>query len=208
MTIAENRETFFARLEPFFAPSVLLDVQLAYTLAKFGHRSQVRKELNDHGDPIRYFEHVRRTALIMVDEARIIKPELVISALLHDVVEDAPNVPPAMIEKAFGSDVVIIVKTVSKVPKLGYLERFNVCTDWRPYFVKACDRLDNLRSLEGTAPEFRSKQVKETKEHYIPLFRKGLSLTPVAFKPGFEDVWQLVVNELSRQQTLVERAST
>lgn len=203
-TITENRETFFARIEPFFAPSVLLDVQLAYTLAKFGHRSQVRKELNDHGDPVRYFEHVRRTALIMVDEVRIIKPELVISGLLHDVVEDAPNLPPAMLEKCFGHDVVCIVKTVSKVPKLGYLERFNMCTDWRPFFVKACDRLDNLRSLPGTTREFRQKQVKETQEHYLPLFKRGLSLTPVTFKPNMEDAVQLVMDELSRQKTLLE----
>lgn len=206
MTITENRETFFARLDPFFAPSVLLDVQLAYTLAKFGHRSQVRKELNDIGDPIRYFEHVRRTALIMVDEARIIRPELVISGLLHDVVEDAPNLPPPMLEKCFGHDVVCIVKTVSKVPKLGYLERFNMSTDWRPFFVKACDRLDNLRSMSAptVTREFRQKQVKETQEHYLPLFKRGISLTPVAFVPKMEDTVQLVMDELSRQKTLLE----
>ncbi len=202
--MTENRESFFSRLTPFFAPSTLLDIQLAYTLAKFGHRSQVRKELDDHGDPIHYFEHVRRTALIMVDEARIVKPELIMAGLLHDVVEDAPNLPPAMLERAFGQDVVLIVKTASKVPKDGYLERFKMCTDWRAYFVKACDRLDNLRSMTETSVEFRQKQVKETKEHYIPLFVRGLSLTPSPFKDGFEDVLQLVMNEVQRQATLLE----
>ncbi len=60
----ENRETFFSRLEPFLVPSQLLNIKLAYTLAKYGHRSQHRKELDINGEPVRYFEHVRRVTLV------------------------------------------------------------------------------------------------------------------------------------------------
>lgn len=119
----ENRQTFFERLEPFFPPSILLDVQLAYTLAKFGHRAQFRKDEKDAGgEPLRYFEHVRRVSLILIDEAQIVNREMVLAALLHDGVEDTRDLTPEMIEHCFGSDVVSLVKTLSKVPKEGYLE--------------------------------------------------------------------------------------
>ena len=163
--MTENRESFFSRLEPFLAPSVLLDVQHAYTLAKYGHRAQVRKELDTSGEPIRYFEHVRRVAILLVDEVKIVKSEMIVAALLHDIIEDAPNLPPALIEHCFGIDVVCIIKTLSKTPKEGYVDRFYMCTDWRPYVIKACDRLDNLRSLCSASKQFRAKQVEETMQY-------------------------------------------
>lgn len=202
--MTENRESFFRRLEPFMAPSVLLDVQLAYTLAKFGHRSQVRKELDDHGDPIRYFEHVRRVAITLVDEAKIVLPEMVVSSLLHDVIEDAPNLPPPMIERCFGKDVVCVVKVLSKDPKEGYLDRFHMSTDWRPYAIKACDRLDNLRSLGAASREFRAKQIMETREKYYPLFDRMLTLTPPEYLPRVQRLRDLVRQETERQATSLE----
>lgn len=202
--MVENRQSFFLRLEPFLAPSVLLDIQLAYTLAKFGHRAQVRKELDDLGDPVRYFEHVRRVAIIMVDEVKIVLPELAIAGLLHDIIEDAPNLPPPMIERCFGKDVVCIVKTLSKAPKEGYLERFYMCTDWRPYLVKACDRLDNLRSLGGAPREFRVKQVAETRDKYYALFDRMLTLTPDEYRSRVQHLRDLVVKETERQAALLE----
>lgn len=199
----ENRESFFTRLEPFLAPSVLLDVQLAYTLAKFGHRSQVRKETDDHGDPVRYFEHVRRVAITLIDEARIVRPEMIISALLHDIVEDAPNLPPAMIERCFGTDVVCIVKVLSKVPKERYLERFYMSSDWRPYIIKACDRLDNLRSLGGSK-EFRAKQILETQEKYFDLFDRMVQLAPNSIGAGAQLLRDAVRQETEKQVTLLK----
>lgn len=200
----ENRESFFARLEPFLAPSVMLGVQHAYTLAKYGHRAQLRKEVDDKGDPIRYFEHVRRVAISLIDEAKIVRPEMIISALLHDVVEDAPNLPPALIEHCFGTDVTVIVKTLSKDPKEGYLARFQMCVDWRPYAIKACDRLDNLRSLAGTGREFRQRQLQETQEKYFPLFDRMLSLSPSEYFNQAQSLRDLVRRETERQVTLLE----
>lgn len=207
--MTENRESFFQRLDPFLAPSVMLDVQHAYTLSKYGHRAQVRKELDDHGEPVRYFEHVRRVAIILIDEAKIVRPEMVISALMHDIIEDAPNLPPALIEHCFGTDVVCIIKTLSKAPKEGYLERFHMCTDWRPYLIKACDRLDNLRSMEGTGVklDFRIKQVAETRNKYYPLFDRMLSLTPEEHKMQVLTIRDKIRQETERQATLLEKDS-
>lgn len=205
--MTENRSTFFARLEPFLAPSVLLDVQHAYTLAKYGHRAQVRKELDEVGDPVRYFEHVRRVGIILIDEAKIVRSEMIISALMHDIIEDAPNLPPALIEHCFGIDVVCIVKTLSKAPKEGYLERFHMCTDWRPYVVKACDRLDNLRSLGGATRSFRVKQVAETRDKYFDLFDRMMTLTPPEYLARVQRLRDSIRQETEKQATRLEVSS-
>jgi (p)ppGpp synthase/HD superfamily hydrolase len=178
----ENRATFMARLRPLFPPSIVLDVELAYTLAKFGHRSQTRKELGPDGEPLRYFEHVRRVALILIDEARIPLREMVLAALLHDCVEDTRDITPALIEHSFGTNVTGIVLTLSKVPKEGYLERFTLSTDWRPYAIKACDRLDNLRSLAGSSRAFQRKQIDETRGKYYVVFDRMLTLAPEEYR--------------------------
>lgn len=196
----ENREAFFQRLQPFFAPSALLDIELAYTLAKFGHRAQIRKdEIGDEGLPLRYFEHVRRVALILIDEVKIVQREMVLAALLHDGMEDTRDLTPEMIEHAFGADTVMLVKTLSKVPKEGYMERFWLTTDWRPYVLKACDRLDNLRSLERSTPAFQAKQVKETQEKFYPLFDRMLELTPAEFKSRVGGLRDEVMKEAERR---------
>lgn len=180
-SVIENRESFFERLEPYFSPKVLLDIQLAYTLAKSGHRFQVRKELAEDGTPLRYFEHVRRVTLVLIDEAKILRREMIIAAILHDGIEDTKEINPAMIEHAFGEDVAVLVKTLSKVPATGYLDRFFQSVDWRPYAIKACDRIDNLRSMDTTSKEFRLKQVAETREKLYPLFDRMVELTPNEF---------------------------
>lgn len=202
----ENRELFFKRLQPYFAPSILNDVQLAYTLAKFGHRAQVRKEVDIDGVPIRYFEHVRRVTIILIDEVKVIRQELIIASLLHDGIEDTRDLTPEMIEHCFGTDVVNIVKVLSKDPKENYLDRFYTCNDWRPYLIKACDRLDNLRSLNvpGTSESFRQKQVQETQEKYFPLFDRMLELTPNDILKRAQLIRDEIRHETSRQITLLE----
>lgn len=204
--VEENRESFFRRLEPFFVPSVMLDVELAYTLAKFGHRSQVRKEVDEDGTPVRYFEHVRRVALILIDEVRIIRPELVIGALLHDGIEDTRDLTPAMIEHCFGADVAGIVKTLSKAPKEGYLERFFMSDDWRPYLIKACDRLDNLRSLHQADKAFQAKQVAETRDKYYELFDRMVTLVPAADKQRVSVLRDEIRKATERLGALLEAA--
>lgn len=185
--VIENHETFFDRIRPFFAPSAVRKIELAYILAKYAHRAQTRKELDEHGDPVRYFEHVRRATLVGIDLAKIVRIDTVIASVLHDTFEDT-RLSPEIVEDCFGADVCGIVKVLSKVPKDGYLDRFWTSTDWRPYFVKACDRLDNLRSLDQATAEFRSKQLTETRDKYFRLFDRMVTLTPEEFRDGVRRV--------------------
>lgn len=203
-TVTENRESFFRRLDPFLAPSVMLDVQHAYVLSKYGHRAQFRKELDDHGDLVRYFEHPRRVAIIMIDEVKLVRPEMVIACLMHDIIEDAQNLPSALIEHCFGTDVVCIIKTLSKDPKEGYIDRFHMSTDWRSYAVKGCDRLDNMRSLASGSREFRMRQVAETREKYYPLFDRMMALVPPEHHQRLQWLRDAIRSETERQATLLE----
>jgi guanosine-3',5'-bis(diphosphate) 3'-pyrophosphohydrolase len=187
----ENHETFFRRIEPFFSPRELRKIDLAYMLAKYAHRAQKRHERDGRGEPVRYFEHVRRATLVGLDEAKIVRLDTTIACFLHDTREDT-HLSAEQIEDCFGSDVCTIVKVLSKVPKEGYLERFHVCTDWRPYFVKACDRLDNLRSLAHTGVEFRKKQVAETRDKYYRLFDRMAVLAPEEYRDGVRRLRDLV----------------
>lgn len=175
----ENKITFQARLLPYFCPSDQLDIKLAYCLAKFGHRAQVRKELTD-GRPTRYFEHVRRVSLILMDEMKIMDRDMIIAAILHDSLEDTDDISSELLEHCFGSHVVHMVKMLSKCPKEGYIARLSECYQWEILAIKACDRLDNLRSLmipENTLA-FQKKQVEETKTKYFPIFDLMVTLTP------------------------------
>ena len=160
------------------------------------------------GEPVRYFEHVRRVTLVLIDEVKVVEPEMIIAGLLHDGPEDTRDVTPAMIERCFGPDVARIVKVLSKTPPDGYLSRFHMCSDWRPFALKACDRLDNLRSLVGTPISFRTKQVAETRDKYYPLFDRMVQLAPSAFSERVKWARDAIVRETERQATLLERDVT
>src|ERR1700679_3695216 len=142
----ENKHTFQARLRPHFSPSDQQNIKLAYCLAKFGHRAQVRKELIE-GKPSRYFEHVRRVSIVLMDEMKIMDREMICAALLHDAIEDTEDITAELIEHAHGSNVAQMVSLLSKTPKEGYHERLENCKNWKVLAIKACDRTDNLRSL-------------------------------------------------------------
>lgn len=205
----ENKETFQSRLIPYFAPSQQLDIKLAYVLAKFGHRAQVRKEVVD-GKHTRYFEHVRKVSLILMDEMKIMDRDMIIAALLHDSIEDCNDLSPELLEHSFGSNVVSMIKLLSKIPKEGYVERLSNCQNWQVIAIKMCDRLDNLRSLmvPGTSLEFQKKQLKETREKYIPLFTAALKMCPPNYTANISMVWGEIIKLVARYDVIIEMQET
>jgi (p)ppGpp synthase/HD superfamily hydrolase len=205
----ENKETFRARLQPYFSPSQQCKIRLAYCLAKFGHRAQTRNEMVD-GKPTRYFEHVRRVSIVVMDELQLMDRDAIIAALLHDSLEDTNDIDSEMLEDTFGTRVVCLVKMLSKMPKEGYVERLAACYDWQALAIKACDRLDNLRSLmipENTI-EFQKKQIKETKEKYIPIFNLMVNIAPPAFAIKSVELRDEIVRLCERYSTIIEMRET
>jgi len=203
--LIENKETFQARVQPYFSPSEQLDIKLAYCLAKFGHRAQIRKELTE-GKPTRYFEHVRRVAIILMDQMHIHDRDMIIAALLHDSLEDTRDLSAELLEHCFGSHVTGMVRLLSKLPKEGYCDRLRNCKNWKVIALKMCDRLDNLRSLmvPGVSVDFQKRQIKEAKEIYIPLFDSIALLVPPEHLANVLAVKDEIRDLIIRYSTIIE----
>ncbi len=165
----ENKASFFLRISDKLAPSELTRVRGAYIFAKFGHRAQKRI-----GEGQRYFEHCRRTAIILMDELLVYDPTLIITALSHDELEDSKDVDTAILELFFGPEVCRNVLLLTKTDKDSYIDKLYTAPEG-VILVKACDRLDNLRSLGGCEVEFIERQVAETEEKLLPLFEEKLT---------------------------------
>ncbi len=168
-----NRTDFINKMSLFASESSVANIEIAYLMAKKFHDGQTRKELGADGNPLRYFEHLRRTALILIDEFGVKTPELIITALLHDVIEDSEDgrLASLLIQRLFGNTVHQNVCALSKIHKDSYVSNLKEYAVTYPQIllVKAADRLDNLRSLPED-PTFRQKQYAETRDVYLPLF--------------------------------------
>lgn len=192
----ENKKTFMDRVRPYYSPKEMVKIETAYVFAKYGHSHQMRKQKNENGDQVRYFEHPRSTAIILMDELDLYDFDLVVSCIMHDIFEDSENITPEIVEECFGTEVCKILKTVSKCPKEGYLDRFNNCKSFKPFIIKGCDRLDNLRSLGDLDENFIDKQIKETKEKYFPLFKKMVDICPKEYYSSCIKLQNLIINQV------------
>lgn len=88
-----------------------------------------------------------------------------VSAILHDVLEDTSTTNQEIAEK-FGNEVAKIVKALSheseEEPDEVYLHRV-ADGGTVAIIVKRCDRLDNLQTLVNTPPEFRARKCGEVR---------------------------------------------
>ena len=107
---AKNRETFFRKIASFFAPMdpKYKAIENAYDYAKDAFRDVER----ENGD--RYFEHLRAVTIILIDYLRVRDHEVIISALLHDIVEDIPSWTLERVRAEFGDRVALLVDYLSK----------------------------------------------------------------------------------------------
>jgi (p)ppGpp synthase/HD superfamily hydrolase len=82
----ENRESFFKRIrERWSEESAAFDlIAKAYDTAKDALRGIEREE------GVRYFEHARGVALILLDDLNTEDPRAICLALLHDIIEENP----------------------------------------------------------------------------------------------------------------------
>lgn len=201
----ENRASFFARLSKKLAPSHVRLAMLAYMVAKAVHRGQVRQEVDENGDPVPYFEHLRRATIVAIDQLGIRDIVVICEILLHDSVED-PKLDPDFIEQFFGSEVVVGVLNVTKVE--GETDReaaahLFACGDWRYITAKFCDRFDNIRSLYACSREKRLRKLAETRELYLPGFQKLCEMVP----PHLRDNYVACVRDFEKMMDDLERGA-
>jgi len=144
---------------------------LAFEFADMAHRGQTRKS----GEP--YIQHTLHTAYLLAG----IKADLatVAAGLLHDVPEDTAHGLDE-VTTLFGPEIATLVEGVTKLGTLKYrgIERYRenlkkmflaMTTDLRVIFIKFCDRLNNLRTLENLPPEKQKRIARETLEIYAPI---------------------------------------
>lgn len=200
---AENYQSFMDRCEVLFPHAECVRISLVYKMVKHSHRFDVRKdEKGPEGEPVRYFEHLRRVGLIFIQEVGLADFAVVLEALLHDTLEDT-NLTAEEVSALTSPAVARGVLLMSKKPKQGFMERLVAHGTWREFAVKIADRIDNLRSLGNSTPEFRAKQVAETRELYLPMCEL---LRSASVGTGHEQALSRLISLL--QRTLVEVSSS
>ncbi len=143
----------------------------AYEFAKEAHEGQLRKS----GEP--YINHPLHTAYLLTE----IKADLatVAAGLLHDVPEDTSKTLED-VEMEFGAEIANLVKGITKLGKIKYrgIERYRenlkkmflaMTNDLRVVFIKFCDRLNNLRTIENLPEEKQKRIAQETLEIFVPI---------------------------------------
>lgn len=152
----------------------------AFSLAKRAHTGTRRKS----GEA--YIFHPLAVAIIAVKEVGL-GPIAAVCALLHDVVEDT-DITLDLIRTVFGDRVARIVDGVTKINDVKILQQtdskqaenyrkilLSMCNDAYVIFLKLCDRLHNMRTLDSMPDTKKLAISSETLYLYIPLaHRLGL----------------------------------
>ncbi|MGE5797248.1 MAG: RelA/SpoT family protein [Ignavibacteria bacterium] len=176
----------------------------AFEFAVEAHKNDLRAS----GEP--YFSHPYGVALIVAQEIPL-DYVTVVSALLHDVVEDT-ELNLDMLSKEFGKEVAEIVDGVTKISgifkgqTITQAENYrklllSMVKDVRVILVKFADRLHNMRTLEHLTPEKQRRIAQETLEIYAPFANRfGLGkvkweLEDLAFKYLNKEVYDEIAKK-------------
>ncbi|MBQ9803088.1 MAG: bifunctional (p)ppGpp synthetase/guanosine-3',5'-bis(diphosphate) 3'-pyrophosphohydrolase [Clostridia bacterium] len=149
-------------------------ITTAYEYAAMLHEGQWRKS----GDA--YISHPIAVAEIVAGLG--LDSDSICAALLHDTVEDcAEKTSLKEIEKRFGKDVALIVDGLTKIVLLevenkeeAHIETLRkmllaMSKDVRVIFIKLCDRLHNMRTLDARSDAKQRSTALETMHIYAPL---------------------------------------
>jgi len=162
-----GRKAFIELLQHKMSPTNIRSVMRAYTLAKYGHREQSRD------DGTRYFEHPKRVAILLI-KAGIYDHEMIIAALLHDIIEDSFILDVQIIKDTFGERVLKLIKALTKNNGenfIDYIQRLKN-SGTSAQLIKLADRADNIGDLEGCTIKKAKKQLEETKQIFLPWAKK------------------------------------
>lgn len=166
-------------------------IRKAYAYGMAMHEGQLRKS----GEP--YFTHPVAVAAILTEQR--LDDATIITALLHDTIEDTRSTYSDIVEK-FGTEVAELVDGVTKLTNLQLsstesqqAENFRklfmaMSKDLRVILVKLADRLHNMRTIKSMRAEKQAQKARETMEIFAPLAgRMGMQwmreeLEDLAFK--------------------------
>ncbi|MFD1001761.1 RelA/SpoT family protein [Ohtaekwangia kribbensis] len=164
-------------------------IKKAFTLSLDAHKDMRRKS----GEP--FIFHPLAVAEICVEEIGL-GTTSIISALMHDVVEDT-DIELTDIERMFGKKIARIIDGLTKIRgvfEYGTSQQaenfrkmlFTLSEDVRVILIKLADRLHNMRTLDSMPRNKQLKVANETIYLYAPLaHRLGLN----AIKTELEDLY-------------------
>jgi (p)ppGpp synthase/HD superfamily hydrolase len=164
-------EELEARVAAHTDPLALPKVLDAYEMSRSVHEHQLRND----GTP--YFWHSTRVTKILLDELQLNDSDLLISALLHDVLEDSDVITRGVLEYNFGSYVTYIVETLTKNLEraktdpegvdLAHAEALKAASE-DCMVIKLASRLDNIRCLEFNLKRNPLVYIQNTFQRYLP----------------------------------------
>src|SRR5690554_6868143 len=180
--------------KPLLKPGDAKIIKKAFTVSSEAHKDMRRKS----GEP--YIYHPLDVAIICVEEIGLGTTSIV-SALLHDVVEDT-DWELEDIEREFGPKVGQIIDGLTKISGVfeygssQQAENFRkmlitLSDDVRVILIKLADRLNNMRTLDSMPRHKQLKIASETMYLYAPLaHRLGL----YSIKSELEDLYLKFMN--------------
>ena len=198
-------------------------IKKAYRYAKELHKGQFRVSGEE------YISHPIAVAEIAAGMA--LDTDSICAALLHDTVEDCGNeIDLPTLKKEFGEAVASLVDGLTKLVQIPFEDKeeqhienlrkmfLAMSKDVRVIFIKLCDRLHNMRTLEAKKDDKRRKTALETMQVYAPLaHRLGMQrmkhelenrsleyLDPI----GFEEIRNDIEKRYGESRNFIERART
>lgn len=164
--VLDSAEELYDSLAQKITEEEAASIKKAFELANEAHMPQRRQT----GEP--YILHPLAVAKILSMEMEQADANLIMAALLHDVVEDTPYTTED-IRAMFNEDVAFMVDAVTKRNK-AQVDNFqhilgSVHNDIRVLLLKLSDRLHNMRTLVSMRPQKQWKIASETNFFFAPL---------------------------------------
>lgn len=195
----------------------------AFLYAKALHEGQFRVS----GEP--YISHPVAVAEIVTSLG--LDTDSICAAFLHDTVEDCfDKTNLDIIKEKFGEDVAVLVDGLTKIKEINIVDKeeshienirkmlLAMSKDIRVIFIKLCDRLHNMRTLDAKPEAKRRITALETMHVYAPLaHRLGMQrmkqeLENLALKYldpiGYEEVNNDINKKYGRNVNFIEKTRT
>ncbi|MBR2531720.1 MAG: bifunctional (p)ppGpp synthetase/guanosine-3',5'-bis(diphosphate) 3'-pyrophosphohydrolase [Lachnospiraceae bacterium] len=184
LTPEQLYEELIRSVKKYHPSTDLSMIRKAYEIAVQAHGDQKRMS----GEP--YITHPLCVSIILAELE--LDKETIVSALLHDVLEDTVMSKQEM-TAIFGEEVTEIVDGVTKLSQISYAADkveeqaenlrkmfLAMAKDIRVILVKLADRLHNMRTLQYMRPEKQREKARETIDIYSPIAQRlGLSKVKV-----------------------------